>query len=249
MPDPPLTGRVSLITGASRGIGLAIARRLGRDGATLVCVARDRERLESAVEGLRREGARAEAVCVNLTEEAAVRSAVEAALERHGRVDHLINNAGVARDALLVRMKTADWKAVLETNLDGMFYLTRAVLPSMLRARYGRIVNLTSVVAQCGNPGQTNYCASKAAIVGFTHALALEIASRGITVNAVAPGFIETDMTAAAGDRVRQEMQGRIPLGRLGRPEDVAGGVRFLLDEEASYITGTVLNINGGMYL
>ena len=251
MPTPVsgLADRVSLVTGASRGIGLAIARRLARDGATVLCLARDAARLQAAVEGLRSEGLRAEALPVDLADEAAVRDAVEQVLERHSRVDHLINNAGIARDGLLLRMKTADWKAVLDTNLNGMFYLTRGVLPAMVRARYGRIVNLTSVVAQSGNPGQTNYCASKAGIIGFTRALALEIASRGITVNAVAPGFIETDMTAAAGEKVREEMSARIPLGRLGSPEDVAGGVRFLVGEDAAYITGAVLNINGGMVL
>jgi 3-oxoacyl-[acyl-carrier protein] reductase len=244
-----LNARVSLVTGASRGIGLAVARRLAADGALAVCVARDPERLRSAVEALRAEGLRAEPLVLDITDEEAVRRAVEEVHKRHGRVDHLVNNAGIARDALLMRMKTEDWRAVLDTNLGGMFHLTRAVVPLMLRARYGRIVNLTSVVAQSGNPGQTNYCASKAGIIGFTRSLALEIASRGITVNAVAPGFIETDMTRELDARAREAMRARIPLGRFGLPEDVAGAVRFLVGEEASWVTGTVLNVNGGMLL
>jgi 3-oxoacyl-[acyl-carrier protein] reductase len=244
-----LRDRVSLVTGASRGIGLGVARRLARDGATVVCVARDAERLQSAVSALRGEGLRAEAAPCDLADEEAVRRLVDDTARRLGRIDHLINNAGIARDALLLRMKTDDWRAVLRTNVEAMFFLCRAVVPLMLRVRYGRIVNMTSVVAQSGNPGQTNYCASKAAIIGFTRSLALEIASRGITVNAVAPGFIETDMTAGIGDRARQAMLERIPLGRLGRPDDVAGAVRFLVGEEAAYITGAVLNVNGGMYL
>jgi 3-oxoacyl-[acyl-carrier protein] reductase len=244
-----LKDRVSLVTGASRGIGLGVARRLARDGATVVCVARDAARLERAVEGLRGEGLRAESAPCDLADEDAVRRLVEETAHRLGRIDHLINNAGIARDALLLRMKTADWRAVLQTNVEGMFFLSRAVVPLMLRARYGRIVNMTSVVAHSGNPGQTNYCASKAAIIGFTRSLALEIASRGITVNAVAPGFIDTDMTADLGAQAREAMLARIPLGRLGRPDDVAGAVRFLVGEEAGYITGAVLNVNGGMYL
>ncbi len=244
-----LNQRVSLITGASRGIGLAIARRLAREGGTTVCVARDPDRLRAAVEALRREGLNAEAFPFDLTDEAAVCSGVEQIVGRFGRIDYLINNAGITRDGLLLRMKTADWAAVLDTNLNGLFFLTRAVLPGMVRARFGRIVNLSSVVAQCGNPGQTNYCASKAAIEGFTRALALEVASRGITVNAVAPGFIETDMTASLEERARQRMLERIPLARLGSPEDVAAAVRFLVGEEGGYITGSVLNINGGMHL
>ncbi len=244
-----LEGRVSVVTGASRGIGLGIARRLARDGASVVCVARDPERLERAVQGLRGEGLRAEGVAADLSDEEAARGAMEEIGRRHGRVDHLVNNAGIARDALLLRMKSADWQAVLDTNLNGMFFATRALLPLMLKARYGRIVNMSSVVAFSGNPGQANYCASKAAVVGFTRSLALEIASRGITVNAVAPGYIETDMTAAAGEKVREHMLERIPLGRLGSAEDVAGAVRFLVGEEAAYITGTVLHVNGGMLL
>lgn len=247
--DGELSGKISLVTGASRGIGLAIARRLARDGATVVCVARNPERLEEAVASLCKDGLTAEALPLDIGEEDAVRSGVEQTLARHSRIDHLINNAGITRDGLLLRMKTDDWKAVLETNLNGMFFLTRAVLSAMVRARSGRIVNLSSVVARSGNPGQSNYCASKAAIEGFTRSLALEIASRGITVNAVAPGFIDTDMTAGLGDKARQELTSRIPLRRLGEPGDVAGAVRFLVGEEASYITGTTLNVNGGMHL
>ncbi|MEE9229811.1 MAG: 3-oxoacyl-[acyl-carrier-protein] reductase [Acidobacteriota bacterium] len=247
--DGELSGRISLVTGASRGIGHAIARRLARDGATVVCVARNAERLEEAVASLRKDGLTAEALPLDIRDEDAVRSGVEQTLARHTRIDHLINNAGITRDGLLLRMKTEDWKTVLETNLTGMFFLTRAVLSAMVRARSGRIVNLSSVVARSGNPGQSNYCASKAAIEGFTRSLALEIASRGITVNAVAPGFINTDMTAGLDDKARQAMTGRIPLRRLGEPDDVAGAVRFLVGKEASYITGTTLNVNGGMHL
>jgi 3-oxoacyl-[acyl-carrier protein] reductase len=247
--EQELKDQVSLVTGASRGIGLAIARRLASDGATVVCVARNPEALDAAVASLRKDGHAAEALPLDIADEEAVREGVEQILGRHGRIDHLVNNAGITRDALLLRMKTDDWKAVLETNLNGLFFLTRSVLPAMVRARAGRIVNLGSVVAHSGNPGQSNYCASKAAIEGFTRSLALEISSRGITVNAVAPGFIDTDMTSSLGPKVREELARRIPLGRLGRPEDVAEAVRFLVGAGAAYITGTTLNVNGGMHL
>ncbi|HEU4401765.1 MAG TPA: 3-oxoacyl-ACP reductase FabG, partial [Candidatus Polarisedimenticolia bacterium] len=178
-----------------------------------------------------------------------VQTGVGQALETFGRIDHLVNNAGVTGDGLLLRMKRADWDRVIQVNLGGSFEVTRAVLPTMVRARYGRIVNISSVVGLMGNPGQTNYCAAKAGLIGFTKSLAREVASRQITVNAVAPGLIETDMTRAISDSAREKMTGLIPLGRLGAPEDVAAGVLYLLSPEAGYVPGEVLNISGGLYM
>ncbi|MGH2667855.1 MAG: 3-oxoacyl-ACP reductase family protein, partial [bacterium] len=192
---------------------------------------------------------RAHAVVLDVADGGAVRSAVEQVMKELGRIDHLVNNAGVTGDGLLLRMKREEWDRVVQVNLGGAFELTRAVLPAMVKARYGRIVNISSVVALMGNPGQASYCATKAGLIGFTKSLAREVASRQITVNAVAPGFIDTDMTRSIAAESRERLAGRIPLGRLGSPEDVAAGVVFLLGPGASYITGSVLNISGGLYM
>jgi 3-oxoacyl-[acyl-carrier protein] reductase len=244
-----LTGRVSLVTGASRGIGRAIARALAAEGATVVLGARDPVRLAEAVAEIAGEGGRAEAVSLDVADRAAVEAAVAGILTTHGRLDHLVNNAGITRDNLLLRMKAEEWEAVLATNLSGVFHCTQAALRPMLKQRSGRIVSVTSVVGLTGNAGQANYAASKAGILGFTKSVAREVASRSITVNAVAPGFIETDMTAAMTDKAREAVVAAIPMGRVGRPGDVAAAVTFLVSEAAAYITGQVLGVDGGFHM
>jgi 3-oxoacyl-[acyl-carrier protein] reductase len=242
-----LSGRVALVTGASRGIGRAIAERLAAQGALVVAAARG-EHARDVVETIAAAGGQAEAVSLDVTEEGASARLVTSTLERHRRIDILVNNAGIARDQLMLRMKREDWDSVLATNLTGAFALTQAVLKPMIRQRGGRIISISSVVAQRGNAGQANYAASKAGLIGFTKAVALEVASRGITVNVVAPGLIETDMTRTLTDEGREEWASQIPLGRLGTPADIASAVCFLASDEASYITGHVLAVNGGMY-
>ena len=242
-----LSGRVALVTGASRGIGRAIAERLAAQGALVVAAARG-EHARAVVETIAAAGGHAEAVSLDVTEEGASARLVASTLERHTRIDILVNNAGIARDQLMLRMKREDWDAVLATNLTGAFALTQAVLKPMIRQRGGRIISISSVVAQRGNAGQANYAASKAGLIGFTKAVALEVASRGITANVVAPGLIETDMTRALTDQSREEWASKIPLRRLGTPADIASAVCFLASDEASYITGHVLAVNGGMY-
>ncbi len=241
--------QVALVTGASRGIGKAVARDLAAHGADLVLAARSASDLEALAAELEKSGRQVCCLPLDVSDPAAIGTAVSGLKEPFDRVDILVNNAGVTRDGLMLRMKDEDWRTVLATNLEGTFYLTRQLLPGMLRRRYGRIVNLVSVVALTGNPGQVNYAASKAGLIGLTKSLAREVASRNITVNAVAPGFIETDMTAALNQRVREEMLRGVPLGRPGSAEEVAHGVRFLASREAGYITGHVLHINGGMYM
>jgi 3-oxoacyl-[acyl-carrier protein] reductase len=243
-----LAGRVALVTGASRGIGRAIAIRLAADGATVVAAARATNAGETA-ESIVAAGGRAEAVTLDVTDDASVATAVAGVLERHGRVDILVNNAGITKDQLMLRMKRDDWDAVIATNLTSAFTVIHAVLKPMIKQRSGRIVNITSVVGQAGNAGQVNYAASKAGLIGVTKSLALELASRNVTVNAVAPGLIETDMTRALAAGTQDAWADKIPLGRLGTPADVAGAVAFLASDEASYITGQVLAVNGGMYL
>ena len=245
----PLDGRVSLVTGASRGIGRAIARELSQQGATVFLGARDAARLGEAVTEISNEGGKAFALTLDVADRASVDAALKTILDGQGRVDHLVNNAGITRDNLLLRMKKEEWDDVLATNLTGTYLCTQAVLKPMLKQRSGRIVNVTSVVGLTGNAGQANYAASKAGIVGFTKAVAREVASRSITVNAVAPGFIETDMTAAMTDKARESLLPAIPLGRVGRPEDIASAVAFLVSDAAAYITGQVLGVDGGFHM
>lgn len=238
----------AFITGASQGIGRAIAARLARDGWNLALAARRIETLQAVKEEIEAEG-RITCHACDVADAEQVGRAVEEALEAHGQIDALVNNAGITQDALLVRMKPEQWKKVLEVNLDGAYHCTRELAPRMMRQRSGRIVNITSVVGQTGNAGQANYCASKAGMIGLTKATARELATRGVTVNAVAPGFIETEMTADLPEKSVQQMRSQIPLQRLGSPGDVAAAVAFLLSEDASYITGQVLNCDGGMVM
>jgi 3-oxoacyl-[acyl-carrier protein] reductase len=243
-----LSGRIALVTGASRGIGRAIAQRLAARGAVVAAAARG-ENAKETVDAIAGAGGRAEMVALDVTDSGAVGAAVSGVLERHGRIDILVNNAGITRDQLILRMKRDDWDAVLGTNLTSAFALTQAVLKPMIRLRSGRIICISSVVGQSGNAGQANYAASKAGLIGFAKSVALEVASRGITVNVVAPGMIETDMTKAITEQAREQWESRIPLQRLGTTEDIASAVCFLASDEASYITGQVLAVNGGMYL
>ena len=242
-------GRVTLVTGASRGIGREIARMLAASGSDLLLVARASADLDRTAQECAAAGVRAEVLALDLADHAVLESGIQEGIQRFGRLDHLVNNAGMTRDGLLVRMKRQDWDAVLSVNLTAAFVVTKCVVPLMMKARYGRIVNVSSVVALMGNPGQVNYCASKAGLIGFTHSLARELASRNITVNAVAPGFIETAMTADLPPAAREALLSQVPLRRLGTPKDVAEGVRFLLSEEAGYVTGTVLNVSGGLHM
>jgi len=243
-----LTGRVALVTGASRGLGRAIAEALAAAGATVVAAARAQHAAATAA-AVQAAGGRAEAVSIDVTDPESIKAAVAGVLERHGRLDILVNNAGVTRDTLLLRMKRDDWDTVIQTNLTAAFACSQAVLKPMLKQQAGRIINITSVVGQTGQAGQVNYAASKAGLIGFTKALAQEVASRNITVNAVAPGLIDTDMTRALPAEVQEALLARVPLKRAGTPKDVAEAVRFLASDEAAYITGHVLSVNGGMYM
>jgi len=243
-----LEGRVALVTGASRGIGRAIARALAGQGATVVAAARGEHAAETVSE-IAAAGGRAEAVAMDVTDGAAVEAAVAGTVARYGRLDILVNNAGITRDQLVLRMKRDDWDAVIATNLSAAYTCVQAVLKPMIKQRAGRIINITSVVGQSGNAGQVNYAASKAGLIGLTKSLALEVASRNITVNAVAPGLIDTEMTRAISAGAHEDWAARIPLKRLGTPDDVASAVVFLASDEAAYITGHVLAVNGGMYM
>jgi len=241
--------RVAVITGASRGIGRSIALALAAQGATIVAVDMDQAATDAVVAELKAAGGKALGVVGNVTVPADAERMIDAAMEAFGRVDILVNNAGITRDGLLVRMKDEDWDAVLTVNLKGAFLCTRAVSKVMTKQRYGRIINIASVVGQMGNAGQANYCASKAGLIGLTKSNARELAKRSITVNAVAPGFIATAMTDALSDKVRDELTAQIPLERLGSADDIANAVVFLASEASGYITGHVLSVNGGMYM
>ena len=242
-------GRIALVTGASRGIGEAIAKRLAAEGATVIAAARSVDALARVVEQIQASGGTASALALDLADPASIETGVKSALAAHGQIHVLVNNAGVTEDNLILRMGKEAWDRVLATNLTGVFLLTQAVIKGMGRKRYGRIVNVTSVVGLLGNAGQANYAASKAGLIGLTKSVARELASRNITCNAVAPGFVETAMTEKMTDEARAKLSGQIPLERLGAPEDIAAAAAFLASEEASYITGTVVNVSGGLYM
>jgi len=244
-----LEGRVALITGASQGIGHACALALARQGASLAVAARNREKLDALVAEITAAGGKAAAFVIDVADEEQIKSGIKSAIAHFGKIDILVNNAGITRDQLVMRMKRADWDSVLNTNLTSAYLCIQQVIPSMLKQRWGRIINITSVFGQMGQAGQANYAASKAGLIGLTMAMAREVASRNITCNAVAPGFIETSMTAALSEEFRQTAVKTIPLGRVGSPNDVASAVTFLASEEASYITGHVLNVNGGLLM
>jgi 3-oxoacyl-[acyl-carrier protein] reductase len=244
-----LEGRVALVTGASQGIGHACALALARHGAQVAVAARNREKLDELVAEIAQAGGKASTFVIDVGEEEQVKAGIKSVLGQLGKIDILINNAGITRDQLVMRMKRPDWDAVLNTNLTSAYLCIQQVIPSMLKQRWGRIINITSVFGQMGQAGQANYAASKAGLIGLTMAMARELASRNITCNAVAPGFIETNMTAALSEEFRQTAVKSIPLGRVGSAEDVASAVSFLASEEASYITGHVLNVNGGLLM
>jgi len=242
-------GRVALVTGGSRGIGHATAALLARGGARVAVCARTQADAEAAARALRDEGQEAMGLSADVADAAQAEAAVRACMERFGRLDILVNNAGIRHDGLVLRMRDAEWDRVLAVNLTGAFHCIRAALRGMVRQHAGRIINVTSVVAARGNAGQANYVSAKAGLIGLTKAVALEVASRGISVNAVAPGFIETAMTADLGDETRKTYMAQIPAGRFGRPEEVAWAIGFLASEAAGYITGQVLHVNGGMWM
>jgi 3-oxoacyl-[acyl-carrier protein] reductase len=244
-----LDGRVALVTGASQGIGRACALALAEAGAVVALAARNENKLAETADQIRAAGGLAEIFKIDLASEDEIKSGIKAAIAKLGKLDILVNNAGITRDQLALRMKRADWDAVINTNLTGAYLCSQQALASMLRQHWGRIINITSIFGQIGQAGQANYAASKAGLIGLTMALAREVASRTITVNAVAPGFIETAMTDALAPEMKESVTKMIPLGRAGTPQDVAAAVRFLASDEASYITGHVLSVNGGMLM
>jgi 3-oxoacyl-[acyl-carrier protein] reductase len=244
-----LKDKVAVVTGASQGIGRETALALAEAGAKVVVAARNEEKLAALVSEIAAAGGEAFAVKMDVADAEQVKAGFKRVIERFGRLDILVNNAAVTRDGLAMRMKRDDWDAVLQTNLTGAHLCIQQALPTMMKARAGRIINISSIVAQMGNAGQANYVAAKAGLIGLTKAIAIEIASRGITVNAVAPGFIETPMTDVLPDKVKEELKVRIPLGRMGSARDVASAIVFLASDEGGYITGHVLNVNGGMHL
>lgn len=244
-----LEGRVALVTGASQGIGRAIALALAEAGATMALAARNEAKLLEVKAAIEAAGGKAETFPLDVSSEESIKTTAKEMVSKLGAVHILVNNAGVTRDGLVLRMKSADWDDVLTTNLKGAFLLTQALLQPMMKARWGRVINITSVVGETGQAGQANYAASKAGLIGLTKSLAREFASRNITVNAVAPGFIETDMTGVLTDDQKSAMLGMVPLARAGTVDDIAAAVRFLAGEEAGYITGHTLDVNGGMYM
>jgi 3-oxoacyl-[acyl-carrier protein] reductase len=244
-----LAGRVALVTGASQGIGRACAIRLASEGAAVAVAARNREKLDELVSEIKASGGNAAAFPLDVSDEEQIKGTFKAVLGQLGKIDILVNNAGITRDQLVMRMKRADWDMVLNTNLTSAYCCIQQVIGSMLKQRWGRIINVSSIFGQMGQAGQANYAASKAGLIGLTMAIAREVASRSITCNAVAPGFIETAMTSGLADDVKQTGLKLIPVGRIGTPEDVANAVAFLASDEASYITGHVLNVNGGMLM
>lgn len=244
-----LQGRIAVVTGAAQGIGRAIAESLAAAGADIVVADLDPGRSQETVAAVEKLGRKALNVKVNVADSNETKSLVEQVIKAWGKIDILVNNAGITRDGLLLRMKDEDWNLVMQVNLNGTFNCTKAVLQPMTKQRYGRIVNIASIVGVMGNAGQANYAASKAAVIGFTKTVGREYASRNVTVNAVAPGFIDTAMTHGLPAEVKETLQKQIPLGRLGRPEDIAAAVRFLASEDAAYITGHVLHVNGGMLM
>lgn len=244
-----LEGRVALVTGASQGIGHAIALRLASAGVNVAIAARNQEKLHALVQQITAAGGKASAFGLDVAEEEQIKSVFKNVIAQLGKIDILVNNAGITRDQLVMRMKRADWDAVLNTNLTSAYLCTQQAISSMLKQRWGRIINVTSIFGQIGQAGQANYASSKAGLIGLTKAIAREVGSRNITCNAVAPGFIETNMTSALGDEFKQHALKNIPLGRIGTPEDVAHAVAFLASDEASYITGHVLDINGGLHM
>ena len=244
-----LQGRVALVTGASQGIGRGCALRLAACGARVALAARNQEKLQQVAAEIAAAGGEATAFALDVASEEQIKSAVRAAMDRFGKIDILVNNAGITRDQLVMRMKRADWDAVLNTNLTAAYLCIQAVIGSMLKQRWGRIINITSIFGQIGQVGQANYSASKAGLIGLTMAVAREVASRNITVNAVAPGYIETSMTAGLPAEMKENILKMIPLGRAGSDADVASAVNFLASDEAAYVTGHVLNVNGGIFM
>jgi 3-oxoacyl-[acyl-carrier protein] reductase len=244
-----MTNRVAFITGASRGIGRACALALSQAGARVVLAARNREKLEEVAAEIRAAGRDCYVVDIDLTSPESIKQAFARAHAEFGNTDILVNNAGVTKDGLAIRMKADDWNYVINTNLTGAFLCTQQVLQPMMKARWGRIVNISSVVGEMGNAGQANYSASKAGLIGLTKTLAQEMGTRGITVNAVAPGFVQTDMTGVLAEETKEKLLANIPLRRMGEPADVAAAVRFLASDDAAYITGHVLDVNGGLYM
>ncbi|MDR4517336.1 MAG: 3-oxoacyl-ACP reductase FabG [Nitrosomonas sp.] len=244
-----MENKVALVTGASRGIGQAIAQKLGQHGATVMGTATTQNGAEAIGQYLHSAGVRGMGVVLNVNDTDQINSAFETIREKFGEIEILVNNAGITRDNLLVRMKDEEWDDIMETNLKSAFRLSRAVLRAMMKARYGRIINISSVVGSIGNIGQTNYAAAKAGIFGFSKSLAREVGSRNITVNCIAPGFIDTDMTRALSEAQQQSLIQHVPLGRLGQSEEVAAAVAFLASSAAGYITGSTLHVNGGMYM
>ena len=244
-----LENKITLVTGASRGIGQAIALKLGQLGAVVIGTATTESGANTINQYFEKAGIKGMGITLNVNDTEQINNTIQIIREKFGEVEILINNAGVTRDNLLVRMKDEEWDEIIETDLKSVFRLSRAVLRAMMKARYGRIINMSSVVGAMGNRGQTNYAAAKAGIFGFSKSLAREVGSRNITVNCVAPGFIDTDMTRTLADELQQNLIQHVPLGRLGRPEEVASAVAFLASSAAGYITGTTLHVNGGMYM